>query len=233
MTVPGLQDLAARAAADGEWALAARAWTGAIRVTVSQETSEVRIVDGRIDTVVAIDASRPCGPTDVTIAATPASWDAMMRPVPVPMFQDIQSAQYRQGIEVGGDELTWHQYYPALRRFLELARASVNGASSAPVESPPRPTRVGRFDAAVGRYVYVDIRGIEHRMYFEEHGPAAGGGIPLLLQHTAGADGRQWRHVLEDAGLAEHFRLIAYDLPYHGKSLPPVGVAWWAREYRA
>ena len=28
------------------------------------------------------------------------------------------------------------------------------------------------------------------------------------------------------------FRLIAYDLPYHGKSVPPVGVDWWARQYR-
>ena len=28
------------------------------------------------------------------------------------------------------------------------------------------------------------------------------------------------------------FRVIAYDLPYHGKSLPPEGKAWWAEEYR-
>ena len=74
-----------------------------------------------------------------------------------------------------------------------------------------------RFDATVGRYVYLELDGTEHRVYFEE----AGEGIPLLLQHTAGADGRQWRHVLEDAALQKQFRLIAYDLPYHGKSVPP------------
>ena len=87
---------------------------------------------------------------------------------------------------------------------------------------------MARFDHAVGRYVHVDVDGVSNRMYFEEHGQ----GIPLLLQHTAGADGRQWRHVLEDTGLAEHFRMIAYDLPYHGKSVPPEGKAWWAEEYR-
>ncbi len=87
---------------------------------------------------------------------------------------------------------------------------------------------MARFDHAVGRYVYVDLDGLTYRMYFEEHGQ----GIPLLLQHTAGADARQWRHVLEDTGLAEHFRMIAYDLPYHGKSVPPAGKAWWAEEYR-
>ena len=87
---------------------------------------------------------------------------------------------------------------------------------------------MARFDAAVGRYVYLSIGGVEYRVYFEE----AGAGIPLLLQHTAGADARQWRHLLEDTEIQRDFRMIAYDLPYHGKSVPPVDVEWWTREYR-
>ncbi|MXY17556.1 MAG: alpha/beta hydrolase [Acidobacteria bacterium] len=83
-------------------------------------------------------------------------------------------------------------------------------------------------DSAVGRYRYVRIQGVQYRVYYEE----AGEGIPLVLQHTAGSDGRQWRHLLEDRELQRHFRMIAYDLPYHGKSLPPTGVAWWEQEYR-
>ena len=85
-----------------------------------------------------------------------------------------------------------------------------------------------RFDAAVGRYVHLELDGVEYRVYFEE----TGSGVPVLLQHTAGADGRQWRHVLEDAGLRDRFRLIAYDLPYHGKSVPPTGTTWWREPYR-
>ncbi len=42
-----------------------------------------------------------------------------------------------------------------------------------------------RFDHAIGRYVHLDLDGVSHRVYFEE----SGSGIPLLLQHTAGADG--------------------------------------------
>src|SRR5215813_8215668 len=84
-----------------------------------------------------------------------------------------------------------------------------------------------RFDSAIGRYVYLEIDGVEYRVYLEE----AGAGIPLLLQHTAGADGRQWRHLLEDRDIGRHFRLIAYDLPYHAKSVPPPGVEWWKNEY--
>jgi pimeloyl-ACP methyl ester carboxylesterase len=86
---------------------------------------------------------------------------------------------------------------------------------------------MARFDKAIGRYVYLSIEDVEYRVYFEEHGS----GIPLLLQHTAGADSRQWRHLLEHDDVASHFRMIAYDLPYHGRSLPPLTRAWWTEEY--
>ena len=87
---------------------------------------------------------------------------------------------------------------------------------------------MSRFEASVGRYVYLDLHGIEYRVYFEE----AGEGVPLLLQHTAGADGRQWRHLLADPDFTRDFRVIAYDLPFHGKSLPSQETRWWAEEYR-
>jgi pimeloyl-ACP methyl ester carboxylesterase len=84
------------------------------------------------------------------------------------------------------------------------------------------------FERATGRYLHLDVAGLRHRVYFEE----SGRGVPLLLQHTAGSDGRQWRHLLEDPELTERFRVIAWDLPYHGKSLPPDGAAWWREPYR-
>jgi pimeloyl-ACP methyl ester carboxylesterase len=82
-------------------------------------------------------------------------------------------------------------------------------------------------DPITGGYVYLSVDDIEYRVYVEE----AGVGIPLLLQHTAGSDGRQYRHLLCDPEVTSRFRCIAYDLPYHGKSLPPYGVEWWAQEY--
>jgi pimeloyl-ACP methyl ester carboxylesterase len=87
---------------------------------------------------------------------------------------------------------------------------------------------MARYDATIGRYIHVPLDGLDYRIYFEE----AGAGIPMLLQHTAGAHGSQWRHLFEDRRVTDHFRLIAYDLPYHGKSLPPDGCRWWAEEYR-
>lgn len=84
-----------------------------------------------------------------------------------------------------------------------------------------------KFADIIGRYVYLDVLGVQYRVYVE----TAGSGAPVVLQHTAGCDNRQWRHLMEDAEITGQFALIAADLPYHGKSLPPVGEAWWTREY--
>jgi pimeloyl-ACP methyl ester carboxylesterase len=86
---------------------------------------------------------------------------------------------------------------------------------------------MARLADITGRYAYFPVDGVEYRVYFEE----SGRGIPVVLQHTAGADGRQWRHLLEDEWITSRFRLIAHDLPYHGKSLPPASVEWWKRPY--
>jgi len=84
----------------------------------------------------------------------------------------------------------------------------------------------GRIEPMVGRYVHVEIDGTAHRIYFEE----VGYGIPLVCLHTAGSDGRQWRHLLADEELARDFRIIAFDLPWHGKSNPPAD--WDGTEYQ-
>jgi pimeloyl-ACP methyl ester carboxylesterase len=84
----------------------------------------------------------------------------------------------------------------------------------------------GAIEPIVGRYVHVSIGGETCRIYFEENGR----GIPLVCLHTAGSDGRQWRHLLADDDLATHFRIIAFDMPWHGKSNPPEN--WDGAEYR-
>jgi pimeloyl-ACP methyl ester carboxylesterase len=84
-----------------------------------------------------------------------------------------------------------------------------------------------KFSRVVGRYVYVTVKGVEYRVYFEE----AGEGVPVLCQHTAGSDGRQWRYFLESSELTSRFRFVAHDLPYHGKSLPPISEPWWSERY--
>lgn len=82
------------------------------------------------------------------------------------------------------------------------------------------------WEPIVGRYLRVPIGGESCRVYIEE----AGNGIPLLCLHTAGADSRQFRHLMCDESVTARFRVIAFDLPWHGKSYPPDGA--FEREYR-
>jgi pimeloyl-ACP methyl ester carboxylesterase len=83
-----------------------------------------------------------------------------------------------------------------------------------------------KLEPITGRYGQLELEGRTHRLYFEE----AGHGIPLLCLHTAGSDGRQFRAVLNDAEITRHFRVIAFDMPWHGKSSPPAG--WEKEDYR-
>jgi pimeloyl-ACP methyl ester carboxylesterase len=71
----------------------------------------------------------------------------------------------------------------------------------------------------IGRYLSVTVQGRRQRIYVE----SAGQGTPVLCLHTAGADTRQWRHILNDADLTADYRFFAFDMPWHGKSLPPEG----------
>ena len=81
-------------------------------------------------------------------------------------------------------------------------------------------------EPVTGRYVHVSISGKDHRVYFEE----AGSGIALLCLHTAGADGRQFRALMNDSEVTQIFRVIAFDMPWHGKSSPPEG--WQHEDYK-
>jgi pimeloyl-ACP methyl ester carboxylesterase len=83
-----------------------------------------------------------------------------------------------------------------------------------------------RFEPIIGRYMHLDLFGRDHRIYVEE----AGEGTPLLCLHTAGADGRQYRALMNDKRITSSHRVIAFDMPRHGKSSPPSG--WHNEDYQ-
>ncbi len=82
-----------------------------------------------------------------------------------------------------------------------------------------------KIEPVVGRYMTLEVWGRPHRIYWEE----AGAGVPLLCLHTAGSDGRQYRALLNDGDITRDFRVIAFDMPWHGKSSPPAG--WEVEDY--
>lgn len=192
---------------DGEFPLAAHDWSTEIRLDIGAHAYNVVVAAGR---VTDISVAQPDDERAVRLSGSMEAWTQG--------FGDL-------GLEVEGDDVG-HRW-PYQSAILRLA-ALVRGELDAPVAERLGEEVDRQFDTAVGRYVYVRIRGIQYRVYFEE----AGQGIPMVLQHTAGSDSRQWRHLLEDRELQKQFRMIAYDLPFHGRSLPPTGVRWWAEEYR-
>ena len=202
---------------DGEFRLMSRFWTGGFILELESEKFEISIKDGE-----AI-AGAPSGGDIIHITGPDAAFKALLQPLPPRFFNDIAPLT-ELGVEIKSDPTFFAQYYPALARLFEVARPAYDGQNS------PRDVSYeqGDHDAPVGRYVHLKIQGEDYRIYYEE----AGQGIPLIMQHTAGAHGTQWRHLFEYKEITDHFRLIAYDLPFHGKSLPPVGKKWWGEQYK-
>jgi pimeloyl-ACP methyl ester carboxylesterase len=210
--------LALLCADDGEFALAARHWTGGLRLEEPGGAIGMTLIEG------ALSAGPPPAdkPGVIALSAAEAVWAELLAATPPRLGNDIFLLIGAGRMTSLGEPVTYAQYYPAAMRAIELLRPH---AAAALARQPAR--AAGQFDSPVGRYIHLDIAGQDHRVYFE----AAGQGIPMLLQHTAGAHGAQWRHLFERREITDHFRLIAYDLPFHGKSLPPVGPEWWANEY--
>jgi pimeloyl-ACP methyl ester carboxylesterase len=86
---------------------------------------------------------------------------------------------------------------------------------------------MGNISPVTGRYVTLEVHNEEYKVFFLESGQ----GKPLVCQHTAGCHNHQWRYLLEDEDIIKDYRVIAYDLPRHGKSDPPVNKEWWKEEY--
>ena len=158
---------------------------------------------------VTVSPAAPVRAPDLVFSASAESWQELFSPAPRPGFQTLSAMRRTGHLEVTGDFLQFHRNLLLLELLFSLTEAP---EPAAPVGTPV-------LEPVVGRYLRLDIGGRPHRLYFEE----AGRGIPLICLHTAGADGRQFRALLNDADITERFRVIAFDLPWHGKSSPPPG----------
>jgi pimeloyl-ACP methyl ester carboxylesterase len=151
-----------------------------------------------------------------TLIASPEAWDEFAKPMPAVGYQSIV-AMFRMGhLRVEGDVLEFGRHLLFLEQLFASLRAAAPAVAPEAVGAPV-------VEPVVGRYLRLDLDGRRHRIYFEEAGPEGGGGIPLVCLHTAGADGRQYRALLNDSEVTARFRVIAFDLPWHGKSSPPAG----------
>lgn len=97
--------------------------------------------------------------------------------------------------------------------------------SDAPI---PDGVENGYHEDADGQYVWLEYGDETYRTYYEVAGD---GDVPLVCLHTAGADSREYRHVLASDALQERFTVYAFDMPWHGRTYPPLADRWWERDY--
>ena len=105
---------------DGEFRLAARYWNGAVRMNLPGEVVAIQLKRGSASRAVGTPSS-----SDLTFTAPDEVWEKLLSPLPPPMFNDIPSSM-ASGLQFSGDvELYW-QYYPAIRRLVDLVREEWN-----------------------------------------------------------------------------------------------------------
>jgi pimeloyl-ACP methyl ester carboxylesterase len=206
---------------DKELAHKLRGLDATVRIGPDASAFDLEVVSGEIR-----DVRAASGDADVVISAPDAFWTtALAKPLAEPGHETVTMG-FSRGLKIEGDFATLvAAYHGAWQRLYLVFRKAMVGLAERRAE--PAPFR--NTDTAIGRYAYIEANGVEARLYYETAGD---GPVPLLLQHTAGADGRQYRYLLADPEMQKRFTMYAYDLPYHGKSLPPVGVRWWEQHYK-
>ena len=202
----------AAVAADPVLPVWAGAWSFAFAVTDGAETLGFAFADGR--------PVAPDGPPAAVLRADAAAWALFLRPVPPRHHHNFFAMLARvPGTAVEGDMLAFYRHAHVARRVLEIGRwLAAGNAAPAPVSARPH-GGAPMVPDVTGGYVPVAARGAEYAIYQE----SAGAGRDLLCLHTAGADGRQFHGLMADPRVTARHRLVAFDLPWHGKSPPPPG----------
>jgi pimeloyl-ACP methyl ester carboxylesterase len=167
----------------------------------------VAIADGAVSIV---DTESPVA-TDFTIDLPHSSWTALLEAAPQVRKQHLLAHVHPRGTgEIVGSAQSFAQHLHIVRRLIEAARpTSENGGETGPA-----------LNSITGRYVRLDVPTWGTCDVFYE---TVGNGPPLILLATAGADTRQWHGVMTDERLTSKYTLIAFDLPWHGKSSPAAG----------
>lgn len=185
----------------------------------------VRIADGSVSFDGAPgDRGESAGEPDFRFSVGADDWGRFTSEPPPRGHTSAQAMRASLGWgSVEGNVHRWAQFAPVIDRVFEILR----GAQAPRPDRNPDPQPLAGTSPIVGRYLSLDVDGQRERIYCEASGD---GPIPVLCLHTAGADSRQFRYLLEDEELRRRFRFVAFDLPWHGRSDPPA--TWQTETYR-
>jgi pimeloyl-ACP methyl ester carboxylesterase len=204
MTLPRLTGRIELALADPEFMAFARGLSVRVAFSVEGARIDLLVADG----TPSVEAGAT-GRADIAVTADAPAWEAILSPRPPRGASSFTAWQLANpAVSLEGDPLRIAQARPALERLVEILRTAEELAAP----SARRDVRQIR-----GHYFPARAAGTGADLYVEE----AGSGTPVLCLHTAGADSRQYGGLLADADLASRFRLVAFDMPFHGRTMPP------------
>jgi pimeloyl-ACP methyl ester carboxylesterase len=214
---PGAASWRAACSEDATLAVWAGPWSVCFAIARGAEATTFSLVDGKV---------QPGGGSPAfTLAAPEAVWSKFLEPVPPRHHHGIFAMHYRvPEFSIEGDQLAFMQHAHIARRILEVGKwLALGNAPPVPVSLAPRGGPRVMPEVRAG-YVTVSVGGTTYQIYYETAGPSGDGAArDVLCMHTAGADGRQFHGLMADPSLTEAHRLVAFDLPWHGKSPPPEG----------
>jgi pimeloyl-ACP methyl ester carboxylesterase len=158
----------------------------------------------------------PSSKADFTLGAKGEQWQKFFDAdpkSPYTSFVGLQGMNIKQeGVGVTGDQTLFAQNCHLTTRLLELLRDGMHGPMQE--ESQPETDE----DHIIGRYIYIDapVWG-RTKLFYESSGE---GKQEIVFLHTAGSDSRQYHGVMNDSRMRQACKMIAFDLPAHGRSFP-------------
>jgi pimeloyl-ACP methyl ester carboxylesterase len=184
-------------------------WSMAFAIRADAHEACFDFADGRMTDTTAVP--------DFTFSAPGPVWSKFLQPIP-PRHHHVILAMLARVPEVSltGDTLAFAQHCHVVRRVLDIGRHLAQG-HSLPVPASLRPTAEPPASYPTGHTLPVQIAGTSHPIFYEQ----AGSGVDIVCLHTAGSDSRQFHRLMADPRLTDTHRLIAFDMPWHGRSTPP------------
>jgi pimeloyl-ACP methyl ester carboxylesterase len=169
--------------------------------------------------VVSVAEGEPENGIDIGLEGTPETWNiwAKYRRSLTIVCQQLRR-QNKTGFRTLGETLRFRQNNNALAfvgRLYSYVRDGVEPGSDVPKRDPARPASTG---AVSIRGFYVRVNGI--KIYCETNDAPDDKAVIICL-HTAGRENRQYHDMMEI--FAGRYRMIAIDMPGHGKSWPLPG----------
>ncbi|MBS0643757.1 MAG: alpha/beta hydrolase [Proteobacteria bacterium] len=189
------------------------AWSVSFAITSGSDTAVFNVVNGKVQ---QHEGRTPA----FTLAAPTAVWTKFLQEVPPRHHHGMFAMHYRvPEFAITGDELAFMQHAHVVRRVLEVGKWLAHGYKGpTPASLAPR-DGLRPIPEVTGRYVPVTLGHTTYQIYYE----TVGTGRDVLCLHTAGSDARQFHGLMAEADVIASNRLVAFDLPWHGKSPPPEG----------